>query len=310
MVKRLLAGAVILAALALCYPTLASWGGGSCATVVAPVLSVPARLTPAWEWKSGRDTDQVHLYRGGRQVGTYRLDLGKYFPFDGNSWGEACDPPSPVPGWAVKTTSHCQCCNECECDTDPCPCKQTARPCKQGCKCVAVAKGDLPAKDAMKNFGLDLKGWREEPRQALPLFEGGVPDDAHKLRVTVIGLDEDRRKVLLDLESSPVKDLVVVNAYPPTHWAVQNLGFKTDGRPTVYVQAPDGRVLHRQDEYRGKDKLVEAIRKADPNYRPDRDPDLNAPPLKIDLESLKAWWPLALGAVVLLYIHLQAKKGA
>jgi hypothetical protein len=44
-------------------------------------------------------------------------------------------------------------------------------------------------------------------------------------------------------------------------------------------QAPDGAAKHRQDDYRGPEKLAEAIRRADPNYRPERDPDLNRPTL-------------------------------
>src|SRR5262249_5494651 len=83
----------------------------------------------------------------------------------------------------------------------------------------------------------------------------GGHDDSDQLYVTVIGGEADRRQVLDDLDSAPPlapwKGRLKVHGYEPAHWAVQDAGFKTDGRPTIYVQAPDGKVLHRQDEYRG-----------------------------------------------------------
>ena len=52
-------------------------------------------------------------------------------------------------------------------------------------------------------------------------------------------------------------------------------GFVTTGKPTIYVQAPDGKVLHRQDDYQGgAPELAEAIRRIDPNYDPKKDFDL------------------------------------
>ena len=54
-------------------------------------------------------------------------------------------------------------------------------------------------------------------------------------------------------------------------------GFVTSGQPTIYCQAPDGKVLHRQDDYGGPEQLAEAARKAKPNYRPENDPNVNRP---------------------------------
>jgi hypothetical protein len=110
-----------------------------------------------------------------------------------------------------------------------------------------------------------------------------LADDSGKLRLTVIGPEGDRRQVLDDLKG-PLSDLAgqcLVQDYPPEHWAVAQAGFYTAGKPTIYVQAPDGTVLHRQDDYadgpEGLRQAFQRVRKPDPNYRPDRDRDLRRP---------------------------------
>lgn len=107
----------------------------------------------------------------------------------------------------------------------------------------------------------------------------GVPDDSTHLRITVIGSEEQRKIVLNDIRLNPefdaLRDHIVVQDYPPDHWAVQNVGFHTAGSPTIYVQLPSGKVVHRQDDYSdGAVGLATALRKADPNYRREGDPDL------------------------------------
>jgi hypothetical protein len=68
--------------------------------------------------------------------------------------------------------------------------------------------------------------------------------------------------------------LRAIRDYDPKSWEL-SCGFKTDGDPTVYCQAPSGKVLHRQDDYQGgPDALIGALRKAKANYDPKRDPDL------------------------------------
>jgi len=129
-----------------------------------------------------------------------------------------------------------------------------------------------------------LNGREISRSEAMRVFcDAGLIDDSDRLRLTVIGTDADRRRVLDDLKG-PLADIAgqcVVQDYPPDHWAVARAGFYTAGSPTIYVQAPDGTVLHRQDDYAdGADGLravFERLRKPDPDYRPDKDRDLRRP---------------------------------
>jgi len=193
-------------------------------------------------------------------------------------------------------------------------------------------EGQLPVveQDGVQNFGIDRSGLngaaeritldgrqitRAEATQILQA--GSLADDSGKLRLTVIGTQSDRRRVLEDLKG-PLSDIAgqcLVQDYPPDHWAVAGAGFYTAGKPTIYVQAPDGTVLHRQDDYtdgaEGFRQAFERLRKPDPNYRPDKDRDLRRPadgllsrlidvlarPLRVILS-----WLLAAGVVFVLIV--------
>jgi len=159
-------------------------------------------------------------------------------------------------------------------------------------------EGQLPVveQDGVQNFGIDRAGLdgsaeritlggREIPRSEVMriLQAESLTDDSGKLRLTVIGTEADRRRVLDDLKGSlsDIANQCLVQDYPPDHWAVAGVGFYTAGKPTIYVQAPDGKVLHRQDDYadgaEGFRQAFERLRKPDPDYRPDKDRDLRRP---------------------------------
>jgi hypothetical protein len=97
--------------------------------------------------------------------------------------------------------------------------------------------------------------------------------------LTIIGSDDERKAVTDDLNKhpllSPLASNLLVRDYRPDHWHVARAGFVTAGHPSIYLQATDGKVLHRTAVYEGPEKLAEAIRKADPHYDPSKDPDLN-----------------------------------
>lgn len=104
----------------------------------------------------------------------------------------------------------------------------------------------------------------------------GLVDESSKRRIAVIGAKADRQVVLNEIGRVP---WAVITAHDPDDWRVARYGFKTDGRPTVYIQEADGKVVHRQDD--AKDVAI-AVRRADPNYDPAKDPDLRNNPLAGD----------------------------
>lgn len=123
-----------------------------------------------------------------------------------------------------------------------------------------------------------------------------VPDDRNKPHLTVIGSPEDTAPVMAALKGSgPLSKLAPemhVQAYEPDSAYVKGLGFQT-GKPSITLQV-GSKVVHRQLDFEGGERaLVSAIeksgalRKADPNYQPDKDPDLrkSAPIAGIEIET-------------------------
>ena len=195
------------------------------------------------------------------------------------------------------------CVGSCRCDRCPdaggCPCRDGAGRCGDGCSCVVAPKGELPPL-----FGLDRQRIAEPQTpeilhvgkdgvrriskpESFRLLEQGLPDDAGKRRLTLIGSEADCKRVADDLAGHPAlaryRNDFTVQSYRPDHWDVKDKGFKVGGTPTVYVQAPDGLVLHRQDSYAGgPEALAKALMRTAPDYDPAKDPDLTKPPVKPD----------------------------
>lgn len=225
------------------------------------LLVLAAAAGAGFEWRSFPDgNDELSLWKDGVQIGNYRVSENKYYPhLAPGIWGDPCPLPYPPPPEVVT------------------PGKREA--------------------DGTLNFGLDrshmlaggkhLLGGKEVSKEQLlqALGKPNLPDDSQWLSLTIIGPEASRQQVVHDLHSSPLlvpwKDRLKVHDYPPDHWAVRDAGFVTTGNPTIYCQASDGTVLHRQDVYRGPEALAEALRKADPTYNPERDPDLNKPLSKV-----------------------------
>lgn len=273
------------------------WGSRGCPSqgAVAPVLSIPyqpaqyrtqARSQPFTGWYPHPDkAGQFAYYLNDRLMGLYCTDREVYWRWDSRSqtWSEPCNPPA----------------------SPPCP--------------YGPAKSFEAQVPPDKDYGM---GWRpggEEiyyvngrkvtRRQAYEAIAAeGLTDDSKLRRVTVIGSDAERKPVMDALANAPeltfAKGLLLVQGFSPDHWAVADSNFKRDGKPTVYIQAADGKVLHRQDEWRGATKFAEAVRKSDPNYDPKKDPDLNKaiippPPLKPDGGGFD-WSKIPGGAWILL----------
>lgn len=192
--------------------------------------------------------------------------------------GQACCcPECQAAGPVAAVVKSCECSLECTCG------------CNAGLPCACG--GD--ATEAEVDFGVSFDKISDEPRYSISGREcsreevlaalkqqaaGKVPDYAGRLRLTIIGPEADRKKVIADLTQPPLQQLVgalVVKDYAPDHWAVAGSGFVTTGRPTIYLQTPDGTVLHRSDSYDGPQALAEAVRRARDDYDSKKDPNLS-----------------------------------
>ena len=288
----------------------AGWGGGDC----GPVGSFVFSTEQGFQWQqSAEDSDAWALRLNGQLVGGWRQSTGRFFAWNGAGWAAADCPVNP-PAQAMAKKADCPCCGEsCNCAVKPCG--------KPDCKCVMA--GAVVESDGTLNFGLSraplkprrVHNGQEISRQQLfAALKANVPDESADLCLTLIGPKADREHVLFDLENSPLlaafKDKLKVQAYTPDHWAVKGSGFVTSGHPTIYCQAPDGKVLHRQDSYAGPEALAEALRDANAAYDPAKDPNLNAPAIpglaeigKL-VESVPGWaWAIAALLVYLRFFH-------
>jgi hypothetical protein len=324
----------------LCQASLAGRGvgqccrGGNCGPLRPSVPALPAGTV--WEWRCYPGSETFGLFRGGVQVGAWTPAHGYQALGPGDTWSEPGEAPVELPG-LIKTLTRCKCNRDCPCGFG-CDCYRRGK-CSPGCNCAPrkEAEKDEPEKsepkegaridtDGTLNFGLDRQ-YFEAPRQERYAINGlavsredvlkrlmaSVPDDQSKPFLTVIGAVPARRQVLADLEAAPAlapwKGKLRVQAYAPDEWAVARAGFATGGSPTLYYQAPDGTVLHRQDDYAGgADALATALRRADPSYNPAGDPDRRKalPGLGRDLP-----WSvplILLGAAALLTLYRPKKE--
>jgi hypothetical protein len=138
-----------------------------------------------------------------------------------------------------------------------------------------------------------------------------LKDDSDRLHLTIIGSSQLRQKVLDDLRRhDSLREFAGrchVHNFPPDHWAVVKTGFVTTGSPTIYLQSANGRVLHRQDNYAGPDNLAEALRRADPNYQPDKDPNWNSLN-RLDWKRLPAWAWVCLALFLFLALRRRSNQ--
>jgi hypothetical protein len=256
---------------------------------------------PIYKWVQVPNVSQVALYEDNVQVGNFDYDRKVYCPFRGNSeWGEPTEPPTPPPT-APTTTKKLD---------------------------VGAKKAEMPGstidENGVQNFGIlpdpheaqdpepryQVNGREATKGQVIQAFEGQAVDQSTKLRLTVIGPRQSRQAVLEDVKRTPDLRGVVSNFllkdYDPTDWEVARSGFFTQGSPTIYVQAPTGKVLHRQDSYTGAEDLASVLRKANDQYKAEADPNLShAAVFGLFGIPLEAWVVIA----IVLYFVIPRKDG-
>lgn len=292
--------ACMLSAFGGCSPCAAQWGTRSGA--VAPLVryQTPAKL----EWVKDRSAPgQWDLLRDGKMIGAFDGKVyRRLLDFRRGLWSGPVVAPVPPPA-APK----------CACKDDP----DAGCCCGKDCKCEP--------EPVVENFGVDLDKLHEtddgyrlggrvvSKQEAYEAIEKGLPDDAGKLRVTVIGPDEDRKRFEAEFRASDLAQSCVLWSVPPDHWSLKDLDtkqtvFKTDGKPTIYAQAPDGKVLWRQDDDKG---AIQNLRRVDPKkpYDPSKDKTPNSPvaPGLPDLSQIPtAVW--VIGGVLLFAFFTRRKE--
>lgn len=169
----------------------------------------------------------------------------------------------------------------CLCTADACACRR----CPEDCASVMTA-GDDPFPGGVQSDKIrqeptyELCGRRVSRSAALQaVAAGGLIDDRNKSFLTIVGDESLRSRVVADLNLAPElrgwKDRLHVHAYPPDHWAVRQIGLA----PGITFQGPPTEgsnkapVAWRFRSYQGPLALAEALRKSDPEYRSDTDPD-------------------------------------
>lgn len=238
--------------------------------------------------------------------------------YSGGSTGWAVifnDPPPPMPPYNANATKKVLtgrdevgggggCEKTCGCSPDcTCGCNQ-GRPCQCGGAPDPATTG--VEWDKISTKARYLHGEYEVTREdVVNALESKVPQDRAKRRVVAIGAEGDLAGLRGDWKASQAllgaKDAFVFQTYAPDHWHVAKYGFKTDGRPTIYVLEPDGKVLHRQDSYAGPDDLAQTLRRLRPDYDPLKDPSggLLRPSAKIPWGTLAVIGAVLAGAYIL-----------
>lgn len=296
-------------------------------------LLLPGQALATYEWRQfPSDASQVALWQDGVQIGNLRLVDAKFFKLRGtSSWEGPVACPIGIPAAflkAEKRKAKTSCCG-CPCCGDECLCAAGKNCQKPDCHCVLDKKATVfIEKDGVENHGVNtrkisggrhfLNGREVSRKQLMDAIEKpALPDDANLLFVTVIGPDSSREQVVKDLQSSEAlakfKGQYRLQSYSPDHWAVKDVGFFTGGNPTIYCQAPDGKVLHRQDGYVGAEdfakvleKVTGGLRDKNDSYDQSKDPDLR----KKALDYLQSVPPYAwlIGGLVVLFVLLRKQQ--
>jgi len=164
----------------------------------------------------------------------------------------------------------------------------------------------------------------EAQGRAALVADDGIPDDSRAPSLTLIGGKEDTSKLRKAwLRAPDVAEVVskfLVQEFEPSNPLISRAGFRTDGKPTIYAEMPDGRTLFRLDEYPGDVdfirtcqhalQVVDGVRKPHPDYQPASDPGI-LPKIqpKIDAEVSPAPWTLILSHFATLIVGMLAGAG-
>lgn len=259
---------------------------------VGPYYCSPL-VAPGYEWAE-REDGWRYLRHGGKLVGAYQPARNVWVLYDqtDGAWAkyEVQDPWGQYPRARPRSTVS---------NVPPPGSKLPTGVVPAPADPAWVTHG--VERDQLHAGACSINGWpvsQDVARRAIA--EGKLIDDRNKWRVTVIGSEEERKRVLTDWDSAqelqPWRERALLQAYDTNWWDAAK--FKARGKPTIICQAPDGQEVHRQDTYRGPALLAKALLAS---YDPNKTPDRSAPSIGGFL-SWKVLVGAGLGLVVLLAI--------
>jgi hypothetical protein len=270
---------------------VAQWGTRGCTQPAAAWQPGSVDSNHKYEWKTmPDDPDRACLYRDGVHIGSWDYPGGYWRTWfaTANQWGFV-QKEAPVPPPERKPPKK----------DDP-----------------IVQNHGVEWDKLNEGSRITMSGQLITHDEAMDQVTGKIPDDSKKLRVLVIGPEASRKPVIDELMGAGLSERVIVWGVAADHWSLkeQTTGqaiYKTSGKPTVYCQAPDGKVLHRQDD---GDKAAEAIRKAVKAYDAAKDPDLRKDVLPLPSpgpiqvpSNIVPWLLVVSGAVVFLYLRAKGR---
>lgn len=239
-------------------------GRGSCGPNGCAVEPTQA-ASPGPTWKASQmanSANRYELWHQGKFLGFWDAREGYFRAWiGGDEWGPRVEqPPHPVPDRLRNL-----------------PAEEAQKPAFEAWQTNGVQREKCQAdKDSYSINGRPATLFEAQSKM--------LDDDSQKLWLIVNG--DGREKVLKDLQSDPsFADLLKrtrVWSVPANHFSL--LDRETGkpmfpvGDPGIYFSLADGTELHKQVGYQGPADL-EAIRKADPNWRPilPRKPDPKKP---------------------------------
>lgn len=246
------------------------WGGlvkcwGSSGLTAVAVEAVPSTYT-GWDLQNGTN----YYFRNGKLVAGYVDGIYRTYTH-GVGWSEPTTPP-----WKdakIKSTPK-------------------AVDCTKGF--LFGVQADRLQKDGDNHYSLTGRPvTRETALNAIQLA-----DDSAKPYITFIG--EGGAQLATVFLNTPIAQKCRVHSYAADAWEVTG-GFKTDGKPTVYVQNPKGEVLARLDHPTVETVTAEA-RHAQPDYDASKDPTGGSADALAFVKKVPTWAWIVGGAFVLILL--------
>ena len=237
--------------------------GGVCYPPAAVVANPPIASTPApVKWEVNRSpydkaveyaiycNGELHGFLRDGQVCFWDKAAGKLSPWSaGGKW---------YPQFSADGKSVIK--------DPPAKVAEPQKPAEQGIEAIGL--------NDPRNFGIDYSQLGEAVNESIQAEASLVPDESGKPRLTIRSDDKALvAKIMKAIE--PIKDKMLVQAYPPGHWALRpglDVGLVTVEAPPVDGK---GKVLHLQQAYENDEALLKALRKADPSYVASAAPDLS-----------------------------------